>query len=110
MSSFKELLLEFKKNKNLRRLTQEHISKNIFKNLLSYPLMYFMIVMHSAVNVHVNTGANGNSMKAVREGSIILSFERPTSTSQRNSAKRHRNVKDVSRLGVFRDRNQRINY
>ena len=39
--------------------------------------MYFVMLTHSAVNVHVNTGANGNPVKTVREGSIILRFERP---------------------------------
>ena len=54
--------------------------------------MYFVMLMHSAVNVHVNTGANENPIKAVREGSIILCFkrarfERATSTSQRRVPK-----------------------
>ena len=48
-------------------------------------LVYFMMLTHSAVNVHVNTGANGNPIKAVREGSVILRFERATSMSQRKS-------------------------
>ena len=39
-------------------------------------------------------------MKAVREGSIILHFERPT---------RERVPKVIERPGVFRDRNHRIN-
>ena len=38
-----------------------------------------------------------NPIKAVREGSIILRFERPTSTSQRNSTKSNRRVKGISR-------------
>ena len=73
--------------------------------------MYFVMLTHSAVDIHVNTGANGNPIKAVRESSIILRFERATSTSQQKSAKSNRRVtKGISTLGVFRDRNQRINY
>ena len=48
------------------------------------------------MNVHVR--AKGNPMKAVREGSIIFHFERPT--SQR--------VPKV-RPGAFRDHSPRIN-
>ena len=36
--------------------------------------MYFVML----VNVHVNTGAKGNPIKAVSDGSIILHFERST--------------------------------
>ena len=52
-------------------------------------------------SVNVNTRAKGNPMKAVREGSIIFRFERPTS---RKSAKCNK-----KNQGVFRDRNHRIN-
>ena len=45
-------------------------------------------------NVHVNTIAKVNPVKAVREGSMIFRFERPT--SRRVSC-------------VFRDGNHRIN-
>ena len=41
-------------------------------------------------NVHVNTIAKGNPVKAVREGSMIFRFERPTS---RKSAKCNRNTR-----------------
>ena len=34
-------------------------------------LMYFVMLMYSAVNVHVNMGANGCHIKAGREGSIL---------------------------------------
>ena len=71
---FKELSRVFKKNRKLRRLTR-HISK------------YFVMLTHSAVNVHGNTGANGDPIKAVTEGSIILRFERAANTSQRKSVK-----------------------
>ena len=94
---FKELLDVFKKNRKLRQLTREHISNNNIlkssKSMIYIPeLMYFVMLMHSAVNVHVNTGANENPIKAVREGSIILCFkrarfERATSTSQRRVPK-----------------------
>ena len=72
-------------------------------------VMYFVMFTHLAVNVHVNMGANGNPIKAVKEGSIIL-FKRATSTSQRKSAKSNQRVEGISRPGVFRDRNQIINY
>ena len=73
-------------------------------------LVYFVMLTHSAMNIHVNTGTNGNPIKAVREGSIILRFKRATSTSQRKSAKSNQRVKSVSRPGVFKYCNQRINY
>ena len=73
--------------------------------------MYFVVLTHCTVNVHVNTRANGNRIKAVREGSVILPFEKATNTNQRKSAKSNRRVlKRISRPDVFRDRNQIINY
>ena len=38
--------------------------------------MYFVMLVTHSVNVHVNTRAKGNPIKAVRAGSIILRFER----------------------------------
>ena len=58
-----------------------------------------MMLIHS-VNVHVNEGAKGDRIKAVREGSIIFRFERPT---------RERVPKVIERPGAFGDRNHRIN-
>ena len=60
---------------------------------------FMMLVMHS-VNVHVNMRANGNPIKAVRDSSIILLFERLTTEIV---------PKVIKRPGVFRDRNHRIN-
>ena len=57
----------------LRRLTQEHISKNIPKSSKIH-VPCDVQVTHS-VNVHVNTKAKGNPMKAEKEGSIIFRFE-----------------------------------
>ena len=71
-------------------------------------LMYFVMLTHSAVNVHVNTGANWYPIKAVREGSIILRFE--TATSQKKSVEVIEELRAFQELSVFRDRNQRINY
>ena len=48
-----------------------------------------------AENVHVNTRAKGNPVKAMREGSIIFRFERPAS---RKSAECNRKTR---RFGVF---------
>ena len=50
-------------------------------------LLFFVRSTHSVVNMNVSTGANGNPFKAVREDSIILPFERASSTTQRKSAK-----------------------
>ena len=58
-----------------------------------------MMLIHS-VNVHVNEGAKEDRIKAVREGSIIFRFERPT---------RERVPKVIERPGAFGDRNHRIN-
>ena len=44
----------------------------------------------SGENVHINTRAQGNPVKAVREGSVIFLFERHTS---RKSAKRNRKTR-----------------
>ena len=55
--------------------------------------------MHS-VNVHVNTRAKGNPMKAVRDGSIILRFE---------DLQAEIVPKVIERPGVFKYRNHRIN-
>ena len=73
----------------------------VFQNSWIYPsrssctskCKYFT---HS-VNVHVNTKAKGNPMKAAREGSIILRFEIM-------QAERVREV--IERPGVFRDRDK----
>ena len=50
--------------------------------------------MHS-VNVHVNTGAKGNPIKAMKEDLIIFRFERPTS---RKKAKSNRKTGCFQRL------------
>ena len=61
--------------------------------------MYFvMLVMHSA-NAHVSARAKGSSMKAAREGSIILRIER---------VQAERVAKLIERPAVYRDRNHRI--
>ena len=83
----------------LRRLTREHISKKLV--IKPVELMFFVSLVTHSVNVHVNTRAKGNPIKAVREGrSIILRFER---------SKIGRVPKVIERPGVFRDRNRRIN-
>ena len=116
--NFRVCLNVFKKNRKLRRLTREHISKNIpsYKTYKSSKIQDYTrahalhdVKVFRRVNVHVNTGANGNLIKAVREGSIILRFERAAITSQRKNAKSIPRVKGISRPGVFRDHNQRIN-
>ena len=71
----------------LKRLTREHISKNISKSskISDYTRRAHVLrdVTHS-VKVHLNTRAKGTPMKTAR-GSIILHFERPTSRKNNRS-------------------------
>ena len=51
---------------------------------VSLSVLTWCYVIQSVI-VHVNTRAKGNPMKAVRKGSIILRFERPTSLQSAKS-------------------------
>ena len=67
----KELSRVFEKNRKLVEVTNSrtHFKEytKVFKKSMIIPkLMYLVMLTHSAVNVHVNTGANGNPIKAVR--------------------------------------------
>ena len=43
--------------------------------IIPVELMYFVIYVTHFMNVHPNTRAKGNPMKAVRDGSIIVRFD-----------------------------------
>ena len=75
----------------LGRLTREHISKNI-PSLPKFMNMYFVMSSNAFRDrtCKHDRRTKENPMKTVREGSIILCFERPTS---RKSAKSNRKTK-----------------
>ena len=78
----------------LRRLTREHLSKNVPKSSKIHNYTRRAHVLRDVSNAFrvrtCNTRAKENPMEAVRDSSIILRFEKPTS---RKSAKSNRKTR-----------------
>ena len=90
----------FKKNRKLRRLTREHISKNIAKpsKIHDYTQAH---VLRDVNAFRERTCIHGNPIKAVKEGSIILRFERPTMLLKVQEKEIQKRVTGISRPSVF---------
>ena len=71
------------------------------------PELTYFVMLICSVNIHVNTVAKGNPIKAVIEGSIILHFERLISTRERLPKEIQRLVCLYVRIsvkrGIFQD-------